>query len=141
MKARLPALLLQPYSILSAAKPSPRSLSRPRYGVQFFLHRHYGHNPADDPLFSSTVDNPPQLVKTGQKHGPGLIILSGSPIQHKLCPNPSYSFDPDHSFWFGDLAGLQVALENRADHKARRPRSKATLTPATANRSVRNTRL
>ncbi|KAL9126590.1 MAG: hypothetical protein Q9217_004382 [Psora testacea] len=42
--------------------------------------RRYGHNPADDPTFSSIVDNPPQLVRTGQKHGPGLIILLLIPI-------------------------------------------------------------
>lgn len=29
----------------------------------------------DDPNFMSIVDNPPNLVRTGRKHGPGLIIL------------------------------------------------------------------
>lgn len=41
--------------------------------------RRYAHNPADhDPSFSSIVDNPPIPVRTGQKHGPGLIVLSES---------------------------------------------------------------
>ncbi|KAL9099895.1 MAG: hypothetical protein Q9163_004670 [Psora crenata] len=31
-------------------------------------------------MFSSIVDHPPQLVKTGQKHGPGLIILLLIPV-------------------------------------------------------------
>lgn len=30
---------------------------------------------ADDPNFTSIVDNPPELVRTGRRHGPGLIIL------------------------------------------------------------------
>jgi surfeit locus 1 family protein len=30
---------------------------------------------ADDPGFTSILDNPPELVRTGRKHGPGLIIL------------------------------------------------------------------
>ena len=40
--------------------------------------RRFAHNPADDPLFRSIVDNPPNLVSTGRRHGPGLIVL-GSP--------------------------------------------------------------
>lgn len=36
----------------------------------------YAHTPADDPYFQSIVDNPPVLVKSGQQHGKGLIILS-----------------------------------------------------------------
>ncbi|KAF2397439.1 SURF1-domain-containing protein [Trichodelitschia bisporula] len=38
------------------------------------------YNPADQPGFTSVVDNPAVLVKTGQKHGPGLIILALIPI-------------------------------------------------------------
>lgn len=30
---------------------------------------------ADDPRWISVVDNPAQIVRTGGKHGPGLIIL------------------------------------------------------------------
>ncbi|RDW63838.1 hypothetical protein BP5796_10340 [Coleophoma crateriformis] len=36
--------------------------------------------PADDPNFMSIVDNPATLVRTGRKHGPGLIILALIPI-------------------------------------------------------------
>ncbi|KAJ5040320.1 uncharacterized protein L3040_005977 [Drepanopeziza brunnea f. sp. 'multigermtubi'] len=36
--------------------------------------------PADDPNFMSIVDNPPTLVRTGKRHGPGLIILAFIPI-------------------------------------------------------------
>ena len=31
--------------------------------------------PADNPDFMSIVDNPPNLVRTGKRHGPGLIVL------------------------------------------------------------------
>ncbi|GME66517.1 Surfeit locus 1 [Neofusicoccum parvum] len=39
-----------------------------------------GPQPGDDPTFSSIVDQPAQLVKTGRRHGPGLIILALIPI-------------------------------------------------------------
>ena len=43
--------------------------------------RHQSTNPADSPQFKSIVDNPPVLVKSGQKHKPlGLIILGIIPI-------------------------------------------------------------
>jgi len=37
-------------------------------------------NPADEPGFTSIVDRPSELVRTGNKHGPGLIILAIIPI-------------------------------------------------------------
>jgi hypothetical protein len=40
--------------------------------------------PADDPNFMSIVDNPPNLVRAGRRHGPGLIVL-GIP----LCCGPA----------------------------------------------------
>ncbi|PMD14345.1 COX1 assembly protein-like protein Shy1 [Hyaloscypha hepaticicola] len=36
--------------------------------------------PADDPNFMSIVDNPPNLVRAGKRHGPGLIVLALIPI-------------------------------------------------------------
>ncbi|KAK4124939.1 SURF1-domain-containing protein [Parathielavia appendiculata] len=36
--------------------------------------------PADDPGFTSILDNPPELVRTGRRHGPGLIILAIIPV-------------------------------------------------------------
>ncbi|KAH8882677.1 hypothetical protein GQ53DRAFT_753474 [Thozetella sp. PMI_491] len=35
---------------------------------------------ADEPGFTSILDNPPELVRSGRKHGPGLIILAIIPI-------------------------------------------------------------
>lgn len=43
----------------------------PRYGRG----RRFAHNPADDASFLSIVDNPPNLVRKGRRHGPGLIVL------------------------------------------------------------------
>ncbi|KAI9779858.1 MAG: surf-like protein [Geoglossum umbratile] len=42
--------------------------------------KRFSHSPADDPNFTSIVDHPPTLVKTGRRHGPGLIILALIPI-------------------------------------------------------------
>lgn len=49
----------------------PITRSRPRRARQA----------ADDPNFTSILDNPPDLVRSGRKHGPGLIILG-------TCPSP-----------------------------------------------------
>ncbi|KAI1380003.1 SURF1-domain-containing protein [Hypoxylon crocopeplum] len=35
---------------------------------------------AEDPAFTSILDNPPELVRTGRRHGPGLIILAIIPV-------------------------------------------------------------
>ncbi|KAB8290512.1 hypothetical protein EYC80_010941 [Monilinia laxa] len=49
-------------------------------------HRHFSNTrinsrqPADDPNFTSIIDNPPNLVRTGRRHGPGLIILALIPL-------------------------------------------------------------
>ncbi|EEH23544.2 hypothetical protein PABG_05755 [Paracoccidioides brasiliensis Pb03] len=40
----------------------------------------FAHQPADDPNWMSVVDNPAKLVRTGGRHGPGLIILAIIPI-------------------------------------------------------------
>lgn len=43
--------------------------------------RHYANSPADDPNFTSILDQPPQLIRSGRKrHGPGLIVLAAIPI-------------------------------------------------------------
>ncbi|KAF8525677.1 SURF1 family-domain-containing protein [Trichophaea hybrida] len=46
-----------------------------------FVQRRYASNPADHPNFSSILDQPPVLVRAGQKrHGPGLLILIAIPV-------------------------------------------------------------
>ncbi|KAK5654364.1 hypothetical protein OQA88_7273 [Cercophora sp. LCS_1] len=36
--------------------------------------------PADNPEFTSVLDNPPELVRTGRKHGWGIIVLAIIPV-------------------------------------------------------------
>jgi hypothetical protein len=56
---------------------------------------------ADDPGFTSVVDNPPDLVRTGRRHGPGLIILGNPPSlphHHRSLTYPPTPLTntPDH---------------------------------------------
>jgi len=45
------------------------------------LRRNYStRNPADEPGFTSIVDNPPKLIRTGRRHGWGLLVLAVIPI-------------------------------------------------------------
>ena len=56
----------------SAARRRPQNRPPPEYEAP---------QPADDPNFTSILDNPPELVRSGgRKHGPGLIILALIPI-------------------------------------------------------------
>ncbi|KAK4248824.1 SURF1 family-domain-containing protein [Corynascus novoguineensis] len=54
--------------------------SPPRRPISSTLRRPREKQPADDPGFTSILDNPPELVRTGRKHGPGLIILAIIPV-------------------------------------------------------------
>jgi len=56
----------------------PQSL--PRLRRPFSTTPRPRRNPADEPGFTSIVDRPSELVRTGNKHGPGLIILAIIPI-------------------------------------------------------------
>lgn len=51
-----------------------------RGGPQRILQRRNYANPADRSDFVSVVDNPPQLISTRRKHGPGVYILAAIPI-------------------------------------------------------------
>lgn len=81
---------LFPFSFWQAARlASLRSAIQPRICPKCKqpspFQRRYAHTPADDPYFQSVVDNPAVLVKSGQKHGPGLIVLSKYPTSHEPC--------------------------------------------------------
>ena len=52
-----------------------KSLKCPKLNYERPSRRWFASNPADDPSFVSIVDNSPTLVRTGRRHGPGLIIL------------------------------------------------------------------
>ncbi|KAL2161310.1 hypothetical protein VTH06DRAFT_8530 [Thermothelomyces fergusii] len=66
------------------APPSESLPSRgqfaPRRPISSTPRRPSGKQPADDPNFISIADNPPELVRTSRKHGPGLIILAIIPV-------------------------------------------------------------
>lgn len=57
-----------------AASPPRRSFSKtsswPRVDKQ----------PVDDPEFASVLDSPPEMVRAGRRHGPGIILLALIPI-------------------------------------------------------------
>ena len=55
------------------SSPPCKSLSR-----KDSIHKRYIFNSANNPEFSSVVDNPPSLVRTGRRHGPGLIVLGST---------------------------------------------------------------
>lgn len=60
--------------------PSSLRNSAPRRPFSNSARRHDKPQPADDPNFTSILDNPPNLVRAGRRHGPGLIILAVIPV-------------------------------------------------------------
>ncbi|KAI0468951.1 SURF1 family-domain-containing protein [Xylaria cf. heliscus] len=85
---RLPRRSLAPQT---SSPPLPRHLhtrtssfrSSPPKSQRFLTHsapRKSRPQPGDDPNFTSILDNPPELVRIGRRHGPGLIILALIPI-------------------------------------------------------------
>ncbi|CAL8576192.1 surf-like protein [Xanthoria parietina] len=72
---------------LNVASSHRRTTSRALRNPQFprrnwagFGVRRFAHSPADGADFTSIVDNSPDLVKSGKRHGPGIIILALIPI-------------------------------------------------------------
>ncbi|KAJ1336092.1 surfeit locus 1 family protein [Microdochium nivale] len=67
-----PRLQQQPLRFFSRAAPR---------GAAAANNKNEPRQAADDPNFSSILDNPPELVRAGgKKHGPGLIILAIIPV-------------------------------------------------------------
>lgn len=64
---------IHPPLLFASPFPSPHRAFTPS-------HKPKNRQPADDPGFSSVVDNPPELVRVGRRHGPGLIILALIPL-------------------------------------------------------------
>ncbi|KAK8103975.1 surf-like protein [Apiospora kogelbergensis] len=72
-----------PSSILRNSKTATATTSQPLLRPRFFSQtsRASRPQPAEDPNFTSILDNPPQLVRTGgRRHGPGLIVLAIIPV-------------------------------------------------------------
>ncbi len=122
MKFSLPSLRFLTSRRPATFRPSLRARPCSQCGGRLPIRqRRYAHTPADDPNFQSIVDNPPVLVKIGQRHGKGLIVLS-IPISIQLLLHhlTAYSFDSDDRFRPGNLAGLQTPMEDRIDSQIRR---------------------
>ena len=80
--------------------------------------RGYAPNPADGPDFMSVVDHPPSLVRSGRRHGPGLIVLGITSFKQSSPAarlTPVHSFDPRHSLCTRHMAGAAPGLEDEAD--------------------------
>lgn len=82
------ARLARPSSVCQALKPTsrPHAIRGRRPTSRLFSHtrprraEHEPRQPADDPNFHSILDNPPQLVRAGRRHGPGLLVLIVIPL-------------------------------------------------------------
>ena len=95
----------------SQAKFRPRPC--PHCGQARLPQRRYANTPADDPYIESIVDNPPILVKSGQKHGPGLIILcEGGFITTQGALLTAYRACTGNCIWTWNMANLQIEMED-----------------------------
>lgn len=68
----------------SLSKPAPRCAriarpALPRRPFSTSRPRSDKPQPVDDPNFVSILDAPPQIVRAGRRHGPGLILLGSPP--------------------------------------------------------------
>ncbi|KAL8954007.1 MAG: hypothetical protein Q9222_000168 [Ikaeria aurantiellina] len=57
-----------------------RFLRHTRYNPRIFHHERSAHSPAEETNFTSLVDNGPDIVRSGRRHGPGIIVLALIPI-------------------------------------------------------------
>ena len=108
--------------------------------LQKGLGRRYSHDePADQPGFTSILDNPPRLVRSGVKHGPGLIILGQTSTQGRLMKGPRAnslsSSHARHSIRSGDMADISIAMEDGPHHEIRRPTPQTSFATSTPPRS------
>ncbi|KAL8839565.1 MAG: hypothetical protein Q9170_001669 [Blastenia crenularia] len=69
------------------------------------------YDSAHDPNFTSVVDNPPDLVRTGKRHGPGIIIL----VEHvpALIPITAFALGTWQVFRLGWKTELIAKFEDR----------------------------
>lgn len=60
-------------------------------------------------------------MRTGKKHGPGLIVLGRLSMPRDMDQQliTDCSVDPDNSIRTGDMAGPTIELEIRVDRKIR----------------------
>jgi hypothetical protein len=99
-------------------------------------------NPADTPGWTSIVDNPPRIVRTGKRHTAGLIVL-GTTSSPTLAPQPanhSSSDNPYHRLLPWNLASTTPGLENLPNRKIRRPAHPAASPSSPLHRHQRHRR-
>jgi len=71
---------------LTSRRPTPSCLQRSTANTCFLNRplsstaRRSIKQPGDDPNFTSILDNPPELIRTGRRHGYGLIVLAIIPV-------------------------------------------------------------
>ncbi|KAK3330932.1 SURF1 family-domain-containing protein [Apodospora peruviana] len=68
------------HRVLLHASPASRRPSPSRRRRPLSTSSRIDRQPGDNPSFTSVLDNPPELVRTGRRHGPGLIILAIIPV-------------------------------------------------------------
>lgn len=54
---------------------NPRKLLQTPSWLRYQRGQRFARIPAEDPDFISIVDKPPNIVRSGRRHGPGLIVL------------------------------------------------------------------
>jgi len=119
-------------------KPSCPRCGRPSPSTQ----RRLAHVPAEDPNFTSIVDNPPNLVKTGDRHGPGLIILGEATCYESTVSELTVL--SAHSYYRicpRKLAGPTARVEDETDRQTRRPPRPTSATITSSDRPGRHRRL
>jgi hypothetical protein len=86
--------------------------------------RFFNGQMGDDPRWLSVVDHPAQIVRTGRKHGPGLIILGMLFVVafarrlNKMSANFVDSLNSDYFLRPRDMAGSTPGLENKVDRES-----------------------
>ncbi len=68
-------LLLRPSLAHSTARQLVHDTTAARRRLSQTPRRRRAKQPAEEADFTSVLDHPPQLVRTGRRHGPGLLIL------------------------------------------------------------------
>lgn len=161
---RSAASFLLPKSVCRAQPIAPRPRAQPRRPVSSSSRRQY-KQPADNPDFHSILDNPPELVRSGRRHGPGLIILgtTGNNINSlvfiflfkqipfysiTLTPSPrtthkkkKNSHHTAHSLRPRHVASLPPAMEDGPAGQVRGPPRAATAPAPASRRPGRRRRL
>lgn len=111
--------------------------------------RFYNNNQFnDDQRWLSVVDAPSQVVRTGRKHGPGLILLGAPYPSHRPQPQTKTkltyiqcSTHPHNLLRPRNMANPTSRVENQPNCQIRRPTNQAPTASTPADRPVRDLRV